>query len=178
MDKVQKLNDPNFIYHRQNRIVSKIRKTCSLDYTNIKEAFFYTTSRSMKSAGNQGNKRGNSDHRGNSDAQGHSCIVEIWGDCCNIVVQGYSCKNMTKHDTHRQTWMVLYGVISYSVLEIGRYVPAYRTRTSFVRELHTGIYQYILYPFIFFFHFSGGILFSILRNIPALLNFHFEHCLR
>jgi hypothetical protein len=44
-----------------------------------------------------------------------------------------------------------------------------------VPEFHTGIFQYILYPFTFFPLFWWYILISLLRGIPALLNFHLKH---
>jgi hypothetical protein len=58
----------------------------------------------------------------------------------------------------------------YTVLEMGQYLPVYHTGTYFVPEFHTGTYRYILYPF--FSHiFWRHILVSLLRSIPALLNF-------
>jgi hypothetical protein len=60
---------------------------------------------------------------------------------------------------------------------MGRYMPVYHTRTCF--------YSYISYPplwiytiFIYLFPFLRRyILVSLLRSMPALLNFHFEHWL-
>jgi hypothetical protein len=38
-------------------------------------------------------------------------------------------------------------VIQYHpVLEMGRYVPVYHTKTGLIPGLHTGTYHYILYP--------------------------------
>jgi hypothetical protein len=45
-----------------------------------------------------------------------------------------------------------------------------------VPKFYTGPYQYIFYLFIFV-HFWRNILVSLLRSIPALLNFHLEHCI-
>jgi hypothetical protein len=58
-----------------------------------------------------------------------------------------------------------------------RYVPVYHTGLLFVPEIHVGTNQHILYPFIylFFLFFFRYTLVSLLRSIPALLNFHFEH---
>jgi hypothetical protein len=45
----------------------------------------------------------------------------------------------------------------------------------FVPEFNIGTNQYILHPFIFLFFFWQYILVSILRSVPAILNFHFEY---
>jgi hypothetical protein len=58
-------------------------------------------------------------------------------------------------------------------LDMGRYMPVYRTGTSFFPKFHTGTYQYILHPFMFFLFFWRHVLVSLLRSVPALLNFHF-----
>jgi hypothetical protein len=58
---------------------------------------------------------------------------------------------------------------------ISRYtVPEF----PFHPEFHTDTYPYILYSFIVFFFFWRYILVSLLRSVPAFLNFHFDHCLR
>jgi hypothetical protein len=57
----------------------------------------------------------------------------------------------------------------YAAFEMGRYtIP----ELLFAPVFHTGTCQYILYPFQYFLR---DIRVSLLRNIPALANFHFEH---
>jgi hypothetical protein len=57
------------------------------------------------------------------------------------------------------------GICRYTILE-----------HLFFPEFYTGAYQYVFYPFTFFFSFFWRcIIFSLLRSIRKLLNFHFEH---
>jgi hypothetical protein len=63
----------------------------------------------------------------------------------------------------------------YALLEIYRYTIL---ELIFVPEFNTGTYQYILHKFILFLFFWRYILVPLLRSIPELLNFHFEHCLQ
>jgi hypothetical protein len=48
----------------------------------------------------------------------------------------------------------------------------------FVPEFYTGCYQYILYPLYFFHFLTIYHFFPLLRSVPELLKFHFEHCIQ
>jgi len=69
-----------------------------------------------------------------------------------------------------------YHLYKLSVFEMGRYMPVYHTGTSFcswISYRHLSMYTISIYLFPFFWRY---ILVSLLISVPALLNFHFQHC--
>jgi hypothetical protein len=79
-------------------------------------------------------------------------------DHCRHVGYCYLCTSVSH--SHCSKWA---GICRYTIPE-PRFVP----------EFHTGTCKYILHPFMFFPFVWWYILVSLLRSIPALLNFHFE----